>query len=125
MRLLTGICPYHRARRANCEICRSALQAALRKALGGQAVCCATISSDTSHRRWASPASCNKGLPAAIWQFDQNSPVIPLTLGFAASNAWVAAPRAADFMNNCAADTAILAGRPAFLLRPVPRVAPG
>src|SRR3981081_1165374 len=83
------------------------------------------MSSETSQRRLASSTSSTSGLPLAIWQFDQNSPVMPFTLGFAASSAWVAAPRGADLMNNRAAANAGVNGRLTFLLRPVPLVAPG
>src|SRR6202035_3306310 len=83
------------------------------------------MASETSQRRFARLTSSSSGLPLAIWQFDQNSPVMPLTLGFAASSAWVAAPRGADLMNNRPADNAMLIGRLAFLWSAVPLVAPG
>src|SRR3981081_3114235 len=83
------------------------------------------MSSDTSQRRLARSGPCTSGLPFAIWQSDQNSPVIPLTPGFAAGNACGAAARGADLMNNRAADHAMFNSRLRFLLRPVPFVAPG
>ena len=88
---------------------------------GRAVVCRLTICSETTHKRFARCAFSTKVLPEAIWQFAQYCPVMPATLGLAASSAWVAAAREGDRMNSRAADNAIFSGRPAFLLRPVPR----
>src|ERR1700691_1300599 len=94
-------------------------------ALDWEAFCAATICAETSQRRVVRSRSFRRGFPAAIWQFDQYSPVIPVTRVLAASNAWVAAPWLGDFMNSCAIDRAMRKASPGLWCRPVPFVAPG